>query len=285
MLKAVIFDMDDTLIDWSQRSQEWIEYEQHHLQLVFDYIAREVHPLRVIDDFYEVIRRLSREAWLDAERGLRAPHLGSVMARALEELGVPSDQINIDACLRAYDWQPVRGVAAYPDAAEALPILVSHGIKIGLITNAYQPMWMRDRELQAFGLLGHFADCRLSAADVGYLKPHPAIFEAALHCLSVQANEAVFIGDNPEADIAGAQSVGMRAILRVGAKAPPLISGLIVPDGAINSLQELLPILDTWFPIWRTQHANGKPIAAIQETGVTGGSGAVDDTTSINTLS
>lgn len=243
--------MDDTLLDWSQRTQDWYEYERQHLGQVFDYIAREVHPVRAPEDFYEAARVLAREAWLEAERGLRAPNLGTVMSKALEQIGVPVNLINVEACLRAYDWQPVGGVAAYPDAAEALPILVAPGVKIGLITNAYQPMWMRDRELEAFGLLAHFADCRLSAADVGYLKPHPAIFRAAMECLGVQSDEAVFIGDNPEADIAGAQSVGMKAVLRIGQRVPPMLSGLIIPDGAINGLHELLPLLDAWYPGWR----------------------------------
>jgi putative hydrolase of the HAD superfamily len=250
-LKAVIFDMDDTLIDWSQRTQDWYEYERQHLGQVFDYIAREVHPVRAPEDFYEAARVLAREAWLEAERGLRAPNLGTVMSKALEQIGVPVNLIDAEACLRAYDWQPVGGVAVYPDVAEVLPILVARQVKIGLITNAYQPMWMRDRELEAFGLLAHFANCRLSAADVGYLKPHPTIFQTALGCLGVQSEEAVFIGDNPEADVAGAQSVGMKAVLRIGKRVPPLISGLIIPDGAINSLHELLPLLDAWYPGWR----------------------------------
>ena len=259
MLKAIIFDMDDTLLDWSQRSQDWQAYEREHLEHVFNYIAKEVHPIRVPDAFYDAARHFARQAWLEAERDLRAPHLGSVMGEALAQIGVPSNLIDIDACLHAYDWQPVRGVAAYPDAVEVLPILASHGIKIGLITNAFQPMWMRDRELEAFGLLSHFADCRLSAADVGYLKPHPAIFQAALQCLELQVDEAVFIGDNPEADIAGAQSIGMRAILRVSPCLAPSRGDSIVPDGQISSLHDLLPILDGWFPGWRsqaTQHEN-----------------------------
>jgi putative hydrolase of the HAD superfamily len=243
--------MDDTLIDWSQRTQDWYEYERQHLGQVFDYIAREVHPVRAPEDFYEAARVLAREAWLEAERGLRAPNLGTVMSKALEQIGVPINLIDAEACLRAYDWQPVGGVAVYPDVAEVLPLLVAHQVKIGLITNAYQPMWMRDRELEAFGLLAHFANCRLSAADVGYLKPHPAIFQAALECLGAKSDEAVFIGDNPEADIAGAQSVGMKGVLRVGKCVPPMISGLIIPDGAINSLHELLSLLDTWYPDWR----------------------------------
>ncbi len=271
MLKAVIFDMDDTLLDWSQRSQDWQEYHRQHLEQVFQYIAREVHPVRAFDQFYETTLLLSRQAWLQAAQGLRSPHLGVVLGRALESVGVPPDLINVEACLRAYDWQPVEGVAVYPDAAEVLPILVANSIKIGLITNAYQPMWMRDRELESFGLLQHFADCRLSAADVGYLKPHPAIFEAALNCLGVQVDEAVFIGDNPEADIAGAQSVGLKAVLRVGHPVSPMISGLIIPDGAINSLHELLPLLDSWYPGWRSKNGTGlKPAAQPGDTGARG---------------
>ena len=251
MLRAVIFDMDDTLVDWSGRSEDWHEYERRNLERVFKYITHDIHPLRAPEAFYDAVRSLSRQSWLAAERGLRAPSLGTIIRQALEQVGVPSKLIDVEACLRAHDWQPVAGVKAFPDVAEVFPILVTHGVKIGLITNASMPMWMRDRELDAFGLLAHFADCRLSSADMGYLKPHPAIFEAALNCLGVTVQEAVFVGDNPEADIAGAQSIGMKGVLRVGQHAPPLISGLIVPDGAINTLHELLPILDAWYPGWR----------------------------------
>jgi putative hydrolase of the HAD superfamily len=251
MFKAIIFDMDDTLIDWSQRSEDWREYERRHLAQVFDYVAREVHPVDAPEAFYEATRSLAREAWLESSRELRAPNLGVVMAKALEQIGVPADRIDVDACLRAFDWQPMGGAAAYPDAAEILPMLREHGIQIGLITNAFQPMWMRDHELETAGLLAHFAPCRLSSADVGYLKPHPAIFEAVLHCLGVRADEAVFVGDSPETDIVGAQSVGIRAVLRVGKRTPPMISGPIIPDGAVNDLYELLPILDGWYPGWR----------------------------------
>jgi putative hydrolase of the HAD superfamily len=257
MLKAIIFDMDDTLIDWSQRSEDWYEDECQHLERVFSYVALEVHPVHAPEAFYEATQSLAREAWLEGSRELRAPNLGAVMAKALEQIGVPADRIDVDACLRAYNGQPISGVTAYPDAVEILPILREQGIQVGLITNAYRPMWMRDRELEAAGLLAHFAPCRFSSADVGYLKPHPAIFEAALQCLGVRADEAVFVGDSPEMDIAGAQSVGIRAVLRVGRRAPPLISGLIIPDGAINSLYELLPILDAWYPGWRPPNGSG----------------------------
>src|SRR5579859_2403822 len=238
-LKAILFDMDDTLLDWSKRTQDWNEYERQHLSQVYDFVVRDSAPPLTAtnaDDFVFTMRSLTRQAWLDAERGLRAPSLGSVLQRALHNIGVPEAAIRIEDCLKAYDWQPFAGVQAFPDVLDVLPQLAASGIKLGVITNAYQPMWMRDRELQALGLLSYLGECRLSAADVGYLKPHPAIFQAALSRLGVNAGEAIFVGDNPQDDIAGAQATGMRAVLRVGYSPRPMISGLIVPDGAINTL-------------------------------------------------
>ena len=254
-LKAIIFDMDDTLVDWSQRAQDWLSHESMHLERVFEYIARDVHPISGEAVFFDAVRKASRQGWMEAERGLRAPRYGDSIRKALETIGVPPDRIDVDACLRAADWQIISGVRAFPDALEILPLLVSHGINIGMITNSSMPMWVRDRELESLGLLRFFGDCRLTAADAGYIKPHPAVFEAALQCVNAQPGEVIFVGDNPEADVAGPQAVGMRAVLRIAGQTPPLISGLIIPDGAINSLYELLPILDSWYPDWR---ANGK---------------------------
>ena len=251
MLKAIIFDMDDTLIDWSQRTQNWQEYENNYLTRVFEYLMSKIESPATVDEFIVAVRQHTEKAWLASGPELHAPNFLAILEQAFASLGVNLKRLDIETRLRNFDWELSPGVGAYPDVEELLPVLVSHNIKIGMITNAHYPMWMRDRELQAYGLLAHFADCRLSSADVGFLKPHPAIFKAALDCLGARPDEAIFIGDNPEADIAGAQAVGMRGVLRVGPNAPPLISGLIIPDGAINSLHELMPLLDKWYPGWR----------------------------------
>jgi HAD superfamily hydrolase (TIGR01662 family) len=153
--------------------------------------------------------------------------------------------------LDAYNWHAIPGTVVFPDVPEILTTLRQHKVRTGIVTNAAQPMWIRDLEMEEHGLLQYFPECRISAADVGYLKPHPAIFRAALDELKIDPVEAVFVGDNPIADIAGAQAVGMRAVLRVTHPAPPMLSGLIVPDGAVNSLFELLNLLDQWYPDWR----------------------------------
>lgn len=250
-LKAVLFDLDDTLLDWSGVSLEWMAYEAHFLRRVFTFIAEEVHPLPSEQNFVQEFYRRTREGWNKGRTSFIAPHLGTILVQTAEALGVPPGRLDSRRCLEAYGWGMVPGSRIFPDVPESLSTLIASGVRVGIVTNAYQPMWLRDIEIAQHGLLDYFPDCRISAADVGYLKPHPTIFQAALDCLGVLPEETVFIGDNPTADIAGAQAAGLLAVLRITQPTPPMLSGLIVPDAAVNSLLELPPILDDWFPGWR----------------------------------
>jgi FMN phosphatase YigB (HAD superfamily) len=59
------------------------------------------------------------------------------------------------------------------------------------------------------------------------------------------------VGDNPEADVVGAQQVGMKAVLRNIKREGLVYRQGITPDAAIDTLHDMLPILDTWYPGWR----------------------------------
>jgi FMN phosphatase YigB (HAD superfamily) len=246
-----MFDLDDTLINWRGFTEQWPELERRYLRNVFDYICREKCDLSDFDAFATEFRTRTSEAWNSGRGNLIAPHLGKILVQSAEAVGVPVGVVEVEDLLRAYEWTVVPGTVVFPDVIEALVLLRENGVKIAIVTNAFQPMWLRDLEIQAHGLLDHFPDCRISAADVGFLKPHPAIFQAALDKLGVTVEEAIFVGDNPIADIAGAQGAGLKAVLRVLSPTPPMLSGLIIPDAAINSLAELPPILDEWYPGWR----------------------------------
>jgi HAD superfamily hydrolase (TIGR01549 family) len=249
MLKAVIFDVDDTLIDWSGNTTLWMDAERPHLERVFAHINTQ-HPLSSVDMYiHEYTMRVQR-AWANARSNLVAPHLGRILVDTAIALGVPDDVLDPHACMEAYEWDVVDGTRVFPDVIGFLQYLRDHGIRTAIITNSFHPAELRDRELAALGLLEFFPECRITAADVGYLKPHPDIFSHTLACLGVSEDEVVFIGDNPVADIAGAQGFGLRAVLRVKSPAPAMLSGLIVPDAAVNSFVELKPIFDEWFPGW-----------------------------------
>jgi len=257
MLKAILFDLDHTLIDWDQASP-WEEFQAERLGRVFDYLH--AHGFKTNGTPLEklvaaFITNLSA-AWDNSRTTLIAPSLYVAIRDSLVSIGIPGDQIDIEAVMNIYDWQVREGEQLFPDVLEVLPQLSAHGVALGIVTNASQPMHYRDRELSAFGLCEWFPTCRISAVDIGYIKPHRAIFERALDLLGVQPDEAVFVGDNLEADIQGAQGIGMRGVWRERSnELNDMFMEKIVPDGTIATLHDLPPLLDQWFPGWRNGHA------------------------------
>lgn len=98
-------------------------------------------------------------------------------------------------------WQPT------PGAAEALRALHADGRRVAVASNF-------DQRLPAIlaGLgLGPF-DAVLLPAHLGAAKPDPAFFAAAAARLAVTPGEAVYVGDDPEQDVAAAQRAGWRAV-------------------------------------------------------------------------
>ncbi|MCB9450534.1 MAG: HAD family hydrolase [Anaerolineaceae bacterium] len=249
-LKAILFDLDDTLLDWGSVTQDWFEFETRFLERVRTWIESQGYTLAA-ETFADEFRRRNQIAWENGRSNYVAPHMGRILVEAAEVAGVPAGKLDSDACLRAMERGAIEGTAAFPDAFRVLTEIRNAGVKTAIVTNASQPMWLRDYEMEFHGLLPYFPDCRLSAADIGYLKPHPAIFEAALRCLGVTVDEAVFVGDSLSADIVGAQGVGLAAVWHKPRPMMSLLDGLVTPDATVTTLADLPAALDTLFPDWR----------------------------------
>jgi len=121
-----------------------------------------------------------------------------------------------------------------PGAAAAVRELAARGVGLGIVSNTGRtPGVILRRVLERHGLLGRFGAISYSD-EVGVRKPAAEIFRATLARAGVRAEEAVHIGDNPDADVVGAQAVGMRAAhYTAGFRAPALGADLIVPDLAL----------------------------------------------------
>jgi putative hydrolase of the HAD superfamily len=85
----------------------------------------------------------------------------------------------------------------------------------------------------------HFFDAILISEVEQVRKPHPAIFERALQRLRTTAEEAVYVGDHPEADVSGAKGAGLKAIW----KRNPYWPAPEAVDAVIEELDELPAVI------------------------------------------
>jgi putative hydrolase of the HAD superfamily len=96
-----------------------------------------------------------------------------------------------------------------PNGSRAILERIAQQYKIGVISNA-------DGKIAEVLATCGIADCFRTITDsglVGYEKPHPAIFEAALRELEATAEESLYVGDGYSIDYLGATNAGMQAIL------------------------------------------------------------------------
>ena len=241
-IKAIVFDLDDTLIDWSKQSEPWSEFNQKQSDKLYRYLQANDHfsALPNFDDFAKSVHKNIMAVWAEAKPEWRGARFTDALGRVLAEFQIKG--VKIEALLRAYDWVMMPGVTTFPDTHETLNALRQQEYRMGLITNSFFPMWMRDVELEAYGLLDYFPH-RITSGDTGYMKPHPAIYWRMLGIMNLMPGEAIFVGDRPSNDIAGANEVGMTSVLM---KPDHLDYPLqdVKPDYTINQLSELLLILD-----------------------------------------
>jgi HAD superfamily hydrolase (TIGR01509 family) len=106
-------------------------------------------------------------------------------------------------------WDPARQLAAHTPAL--LESLRGRGLKLGLVSNAFDPGWILHRDLEQMGLAERL-DFAVFSSEIGKRKPHPAIFERALEALGVTASETVFVGDRLYEDVRGAGELGMATV-------------------------------------------------------------------------
>ena len=188
-----------------------------------------------------------RKRFDDRKRSLRESSMQSVVVETLEKLG---QQIagRCDGLLKAIETMYEITEASWhveTDAAETLSALRAQGFRIALVSNASDDDNVH-RLLDATGLRSYF-DVVLSSDAVGYRKPAPHIFLVALSHFQAQPEAAVMIGDRLDADIKGANQLGIKSVWitrRVApGESPEAITPDVSPDATIASLAELPGLL------------------------------------------
>ncbi len=123
---------------------------------------------------------------------------------------------------------------SFPETVPMLEELKNKGFKTALITNGYH--FLQNRKIDMLGLREAFDEIIVSE-DVAIHKPDKRIFLVMAGKLGIEADEMIYVGDNPVNDIEGASSAGCKTIW-MKCKSP-LIECKIPPDETVNSIEEV----------------------------------------------
>jgi putative hydrolase of the HAD superfamily len=202
LLDAVLFDWGDTLMRWAWEPELLAAGHDAGLRA----IGRE--PLPAMTERF-------RDAYLPllwVPGTLEEVEYPGLVRRLLAEEGVEVSDDELDRFLEAEHaaWQPARMLASTTHAL--LETLRDRGLKVGLVSNALDPPHLLHRDLEQMGVAERL-DVAVFSSEVGWRKPHPAIFERALGALGVEPGATLFVGDSLENDIAGAAALGMHTCL------------------------------------------------------------------------
>ena len=234
--RAVLFDIGDTL--WhAAEAPPAAEFRRIAAERAASYLSS-------IGRTYDDPALAARVAWDALEDAMRLarltdrkePDYAAVARAALDTIGLGLSSSEAGALMEAiYVSGAEGGKAAYPGARELLDLLRGRGFKLGIVTNrAFGGERFRD-DLRSAGLdIGW--DANVISVEVGYLKPHPAIFERALAELNVRGSETAMVGNSLAEDIAGAQAFGMATAWK---RSTPDAEG-VNPDFVFDEIEELL---------------------------------------------
>jgi FMN hydrolase / 5-amino-6-(5-phospho-D-ribitylamino)uracil phosphatase len=215
----VLFDLDDTLCDYAGA-------RTGRLRIAFaNALAHLPDGGGGVD-----LERLIAESVAIHPHG--SDHFGDLLGR----YGV-TDPAVAEATRAWYQANRFLGLELFDDAAETLRFVRAAlpGRRIGVVTNGPTEV---QRDKIALLALAPALDFALISGEFGVAKPDPAIFWEALRRGGAAADDAVFVGDSPDFDVAGARAAGIRAIWvnRTGRpwshEAPP-------PDHEVRTLAEV----------------------------------------------
>ncbi len=134
----------------------------------------------------------------------------------------------------------------YPHLAQTLAYLRQDGYRIGLVSNTGRTWGRYLRPIQDELGIGKYFDARVFSDEVRARKPDRRIFEHALDRLHLEPDQVVHIGDDVDADIAGAKAMGMRAVWFNTGFWPEAKTDLA--DAEIHDHKELPEVLARWRP-------------------------------------
>lgn len=221
MIRGVIFDLDNTLVDFMKMKSEAIEAA---IRAMID------AGLKISHD--EVKRRIDA---IYKEKGIEFQYVfDSLLADIFDRV----DYKILSAGVVAYRRAREAALVPYPHVYITLYELLKMGLKLGVVSDApAKEAWLRLVYLN----MHHIFDVVVTYEDTMQRKPDPAPFLLALSKMGIRPDEALMVGDWAERDIIGAKKVGMKTVFaRYGDTFNTLVTG---SDYEANDIIELIEIV------------------------------------------
>ncbi len=221
MVSAVIFDLDNTLVDFMLMKRQAIDAAIH---------AMRDAGLKLSAD--EIRHRIDK---IYKERGIE---FQSVFDELLYGEFSKIDYKILSAGVIAYRRAREAALVPYPHVTMTLIELSKMHMKLGVVSDApAKEAWLRLCYLN----LHHIFDAVVTYDDTGVRKPNPEPFKRALKLLKVPAKEAMMVGDWAERDVLGAAKLGMKTVFaRYGDTFGTLVSNA---DYDVDDVSQIIGIV------------------------------------------
>ena len=203
-IKAVGFDLFNTLITVEPHALDEAE-------------SRMIHSMRQSgfsldqEQFKQAYREAALRFVKEAQKEGRETHNRFWISAALQNHGnsIPPDDPRIAAAVDAYFSAFPQYCQLIPGTREMLGTL-KDSYRLGLLSNfTHAPAAIKI--IDGVGLTSFFNVMLISGA-LGFRKPHPFVFQRLIEQLGVEKNEVLYVGDDPEPDITGAQRAGINPV-------------------------------------------------------------------------
>jgi putative hydrolase of the HAD superfamily len=192
MIKAVVFDLDNTLVDFMAMKRQAVGAAIQAMRDAGLSLSAEEIQVR-IDAIYK-------------ERGIE---FQNVFDQLLFDEFQKVDYKILSAGIIAYRRAREAALVPYPHVYMTLMELIKFGLKLGVVSDApAREAWLRLTYLN----FHHMFDHVVTFEDTGVRKPEAAPFKRILDLLGVEGHEALMVGDWAERDVVGASKVGMKTV-------------------------------------------------------------------------
>ncbi len=219
MIKAILFDLDNTLIDFIRMKKA----------------ASNAAASAMIKNGLRMDEKTAKKELFNfyLHHGIES---SDAFTKFLKKYNFYNDRI-IAVAINAYHKSKFSNLKPYPGVKKTLKKLKEKGLKLAIVTDA--PKIKAYQRLDYMGIINLF-DVVVGFEDTKKTKPSKLPFKKALRLLKIKPSEAIYVGDHPERDIKGAKKLGIKTCL---AKYGWCFGKYIKPDYEIKRIEELLKII------------------------------------------